>query len=64
MRLQRIVDQVRPFHVAGRIEALDTGQLFRFANAFVGQRDVVLFLIDGEVQFFGQLTARRDRLPA
>ena len=29
MGLQRIVDQVRPFHVAGGVEALDAGQSFR-----------------------------------
>ncbi len=47
--LERVVDQVRPFHVAGRVEALDAGQLFRLAHAFVGQVGGVLFFLDLEV---------------
>ena len=49
MGLQRVVDQVRPFHVAGRVEALHAGQLLRLAHAFVGQVDRVLLLLDLEV---------------
>ena len=37
MGLERVVDQVRPLHVAGRVEALDAGQLLRLADAFVGE---------------------------
>ena len=35
--LERVVDQVRPLHVAGRVEALDAGQLLGLADALVGQ---------------------------
>ena len=48
--LERIVDQMRPFHVASRVEALHTGKLLGLTNSFVGQRHVVLFFIDREVQ--------------
>ena len=50
MGLQRVVDQVRPFHVAGRVKALDAGQLFGLAHAFVGQMDRVLFFLDLEMR--------------
>ncbi len=63
MRLERIVDQVRPFHVAGRVEAFDAGQLFRLANPFVGQRDVVLFFVDREMQLLWSIGSPRGRLP-
>ena len=49
MGLERVVDQVRPLHVAGRVEALDAGQPLRLAHAFVGQVDRVVLLVDLEV---------------
>ena len=55
MRLERVVDQVRPFHVAGRVEALDAGQLFGLAHAFFGQMGRVLLLLDLEVHVALQL---------
>ena len=33
VRLERVVDQVRPLHVAGGVEALDAGQLLGLADA-------------------------------
>ena len=53
--LERVVDQVRPLHVAGRVEAFDAGQLFGLANAFVGQVDGVLFFFDLEVDVLLEL---------
>ena len=47
--LQRVVDQVRPFHVAGRVEALDPGDLLGLADAVVVQVAGPLFLLDLEV---------------
>ena len=47
--LERVVEQVRPFHVAGGVEAFDAGELFGVANAFIGQVAGVLFLLDFEV---------------
>ncbi len=55
VRLQRVVDQVRPLHVAGSVEALYSGEFFRLAHALVGEIDVVLFLFDLEVDVFLQL---------
>ena len=55
MGLERVVDQVRPVHVAGRVEALDAGQLFGLAHALVGQMHGVLFFLDLEVHVLLQL---------
>ncbi len=60
--LERVVDQVRPFHVAGRVEAFDPGQFLRFANAFVGQMDGVLFFLDFEVNVSFAAAERSCRL--
>jgi hypothetical protein len=49
VRLEGVVDQVRPLHVAGGVEALDAGQLLGLAHAFVGQVTVCSFLLDLEV---------------
>ncbi len=49
MRLEGVVDQVRPFHVAGRVEALDAGQFLRLVNALVGQMAGVFLFLDLEV---------------
>ena len=57
MGFERVVDQVRPLHVPGRVKALDVGQSFRLTNTLVGQRDVVLFFVDREVLFL----AKRSR---
>ena len=53
--LQGVVDQVRPFHVAGRVEALDARQLLGRPNALVGQVRRVLLLVDLEMPAFLQL---------
>ena len=58
MGLQRVVDQVRPFHVAGRVEALDAGQLLGLAHALVGQVGRVLLLVDLEVHVASSTAAR------
>ena len=50
VRLQRVVDQVRPLHVAGGVEALDAGELLGLADALVGQVAGVLLLLDLEVR--------------
>ena len=55
MGLQRVIDQVRPVHVAGRVESLDAGQLFGLAHAVVGQVGRVFFFFDLEVHVFLQL---------
>ena len=49
MGLEGVVDQVRPFHVAGGVEALDAGQLLGLADALVGQVAGVFLLLDLEV---------------
>ena len=46
VRLQGVVDEVRPLHVAGGVEALDAGQLLGLADALVGQVAGVLLLLD------------------
>ena len=46
MGLERVVDQVRPFHVAGRVKALDARQLLGLVNALIGQMAGVLFFLD------------------
>ena len=53
--LERVVDQVRPLHVAGRVEAFDAGQPLGLADAFVGQVGGVLFFLDLEVDVLLQL---------
>ncbi len=55
MGLERVVDQVRPLHVAGRVEAFDAGQPLGLANAFVGEVGGVLFLLDFEVDVLLEL---------
>ena len=55
MGLERVVDQVRPLHVAGRVEALDAGQPLGLADAFVGQVGGVLLFLDLEVDVFLEL---------
>ncbi len=55
MGLERVVDQVRPFHVAGGVEAFHAGQFFGRPHALVGQVDGVLLLLDLEVHVFLQL---------
>ena len=53
--LERVVDQVRPLHVAGRVEALDAGQPLGLADAFVGEVGGVLFFLDLEVDVLLEL---------
>ena len=50
MGLERVVDQVRPLHVAGRVEALEPGNLLGLADAVVVQVAGALLLLDLEVQ--------------
>ena len=54
-RFQGVVDQVRPVHVPDRVEALDAGQTFGAADAFVGQVRRVVFFVDLKVDVFHQL---------
>ena len=49
MGLERIVDQVGPFHVAGRVEALEAGDLLGLADSFIVHMAGPLFLLDLEV---------------
>ena len=49
MGLERIVDQVGPFHVAGRVEALDAGDLLGLADAVVVQVAGAFLLLDLEM---------------
>ena len=53
--LQGVIDQVRPFHVPGRVKTLHARQLLRRPHAFVGQMRGVLFLVDLEVRVLLQL---------
>ena len=53
--LQGVVDQVRPFHVTGRVKALHASQMLGCANALVGEMCRVLLLVDLEVRVFLQL---------
>ena len=54
--LERVVDQVRPFHVAGRVEAFSTpASLLGRAHALVGQVGRVLLFLDLEVHVLLQL---------
>ena len=43
--LEGIVDQMRPFHVAGGVEALDAGELLSQPHPIFGQRDRVFFFL-------------------
>ncbi len=49
VRLERVVDQVRPLHIAGRVEALDPGDPLGLADAVVVQVAGPLLLLDLEV---------------
>ena len=60
VRLQRVVDQVRPLHVAGGVEALDAGELLRLADARVGQVAGPLLLLDLEVHALRRRVLRVD----
>ncbi len=62
MGLQGVVDEVRPLHVAGRVEALDAGQLLGRADALVGEVGRVLLLLDLEVRPFFNCRAMRSAL--
>ena len=62
VRLEGVIDQVRPFHVAGRVEALDAGQLLGHADAFVGQVAGVLLLLDLEVDALALVVVLGRRL--
>ena len=53
--LQCVVDQMRPLHVADRIEALDSGQFFRVTDTDFGQVARMLFLLQLEVNVALQL---------
>ena len=58
MGLQAVVDQVRPLHVAGRVEALHARQLLGRADALVGEVGRVLLLLDLEVRRPSSTAAR------
>ncbi len=47
--LQRVVDQVRPFHVAGGVKALDARQPLGLAHALIREMDRPLFLLHLEM---------------
>ncbi len=55
--LQRIIDEMRPLHVAGRVETFDAGEPLGFAYALVGQVRGMLFLFDFEVNVFFELAS-------
>jgi hypothetical protein len=55
VRLERVVDQVRPLQVASRVEALDPGELLRLAHAILGEVSGVLLLLNLEVDAFLKL---------
>ena len=50
VRLQRVVDQMGPLHVARRVEALEPGDLLRLADAVVVQVAGAILLLDLEVE--------------
>ena len=50
MRLQGVVDQMRPLHVARRVEALHAGEFFRVAHAQLGEMARVFLFLQLEVQ--------------
>ena len=58
--LQRVVDQVRPFHVAGGVEALDAGQLLGLADPFVGEVAGLFLFLDLEVDALRRRVLRVD----
>ena len=58
--LQRVVDQVGPLHVAGRVEALEPGDLLGLADAVVVQVAGPLLLLDLEVEVALQRRAIRS----
>jgi hypothetical protein len=62
MGLQRVVQQVRPFHVARRIETLHARQPFRLADTLVRQMRGVVFFIDDEMRVAFQLARNAIRL--
>ena len=53
--LERVVDEVWPLHIAGRVEALDAGDFLREPHTLLGQGDSVLLLLDLEVLLGQQL---------
>ena len=55
--LQRIVDQVGPIHVAGRVKTLHASQLFSLSHTLICERRIAVFFVDRVVQVFLQ-TAR------
>ena len=46
LRFQGIIEKVRPFHIAGRVETLHARQFFRFPNARIGQMATSFLLLD------------------
>ena len=56
MRLQGVVDQMRPLHVARRVEALHAGEFFRIAHAQLGEMARVFLLLQLEVQVAFELS--------
>ena len=60
VRLQRVVDEVRPLHVPGCVEALDPGQKFRLAHASIRQVAGAFLLLDLEVDALGRRVRRID----
>ena len=47
--LEGIVDEMRPFHIAGGVEALHAGKLLGQPNSIFGQRDRVFFFLHLEM---------------
>jgi hypothetical protein len=56
MSLERVIQQVWPFHISGGVEAFDSGQLFGSSHTFFGQVAGVFFFLDFEVDVFAQLS--------
>ena len=56
MGLQRIVDQVWPFHISSGVKTLDTRQLLSLSHSFIGKSNIVLLLINREVFLFDELS--------
>ena len=52
MSFQCVINQVRPFHVSGRVEAFHAGEMLGRPDPFVGQVCGVLFLVDLEIDAF------------
>ena len=55
MSSQRVVDHVRPFHVARRVETFYASKLFGMPNTFIRQSRRMIFFVDLVVKIAFQL---------